>query len=114
MNESRAEEIRDFRDTLDKMRKELNTDLQKGSGAMFEEITVQQDRVRELGTQVYEMARDCRLRFQVLDKQDVRFTKIERANEELKEQINEMKKQIEDLKKNTKETDRNMAKFMPL
>ncbi len=59
---------------------------------MFEEIVIQQDRVRELGTQVYEMARDCRQRFQVLDKQDVRFTKIEKINEELREQVNEMKK----------------------
>jgi hypothetical protein len=42
------------------MRKELNNDLQKGSGAMFEEIIMQQDRVRELGTQVYEMVRDCK------------------------------------------------------
>jgi len=81
---------------------------------MFEEIVLQQDRVRELGTQVYEMVRDCRQRFQVLDKQDLRFSKIERTNEELKEQINEMKKQIEELKKNTKETDKHMTKFMPL
>ena len=50
INESRSEEIRDFRDTIDKMRKDLNNDLQKGSGAMFEEIVMQQDRVRELVT----------------------------------------------------------------
>ncbi len=70
--------------------------------------------MRELGTQVYEMVRDCRQRFQVLDKFDVRFSKIERVNDDLKEQITELKKQIDDLKKNTKDTDKNMQKFMPL
>lgn len=70
--------------------------------------------MRELGTQVYEMVRDCRQRFQVLDKFDVRFSKIERVNDDLKEQMTELKKQIDDLKKNTKDTDKNMQKFMPL
>ena len=70
--------------------------------------------MRELGTQVYEMVRDCRQRFQVLDKFDFRFSKIERVNDDLKEQITELKKQIDDLKKNTKDTDKNMQKFMPL
>jgi peptidoglycan hydrolase CwlO-like protein len=96
------------------MRKELNNDLQKGSGAMFEEIIMQQDRVRELGTQVYEMVRDCRQRFQVIDKFDVKFSKIDKGNDDVKEQIIELKKQVDDLKNNTKETDRNMAKFIPL
>jgi hypothetical protein len=50
----------------------------------------------------------------VIDKFDVRFTKIERGNDDLKEQIIDLKKQVDDLKKNTKETDRNIAKFIPL
>jgi septum formation inhibitor MinC len=108
INEMRSEEISSFRDTLDKFRRDINNELQKGSGAMFEEIVMQQDRVRELGTQVYEMVRDCRQRFSILDKFDVRFTKIEKNNDELRETITELKKQIDDLKKNTKETDKNM------
>jgi len=50
----------------------------------------------------------------VIDKFDVRFSKIEKSNDDVKEQMIELKKQVDDLKKNTKETDRNMAKFMPL
>ena len=92
INEVRSEEIQSFRDTIDKMRRDLSNDLQKGSGAMFEEIVMQQDRVRELGTQVYELVRDCRHRFTTLDKYDIRFTKIERGNDELKDQITDLKK----------------------
>ena len=50
----------------------------------------------------------------MIDKFDVRFSKIEKGNDEVKEQMIELKKQIDELKKNTKETDRNMAKFLPL
>ena len=41
INESRAAQIEEFRDTIERMRRELNTDLQRGSGAMFEEIVIQ-------------------------------------------------------------------------
>jgi peptidoglycan hydrolase CwlO-like protein len=50
----------------------------------------------------------------VIDKFDVKFSKIEKGNDDVKEQIIELKKQVDDLKNNTKETDRNMAKFIPL
>ena len=50
----------------------------------------------------------------MIDKFDVRFSKIEKGNDDVKEQMVELKKQIDELKKNTKETDRNMAKFLPL
>ncbi len=60
------------------------------------------------------MVRDCKQKFSVLDKFDVKFTKIEKSNDEIKEQIQEIKKQIEELTKTTKETDRHVTKFLPL
>lgn len=46
----------------------------KGSGAMYEEIVVMQERVHEMAVQCYELQRDGKQRFAVIDKYDVKLT----------------------------------------
>ncbi len=65
------------------MRETMLGDLQNGSGHIFEEIIIMQERVHELGTQTYEMMRDSKMRFANIDNYDLKIIKSDQHIKDL-------------------------------